>query len=79
MGQRTFFNLVGDQLWKVHPVVHVDLAGKTVVVVGANVGLGFEAANHFASMNPKRLVLASAKCVKNFGAFHIGNWSYTLR
>ena len=22
---------------------------------------------------------ASAKCVKNFGAFHIGNWLYTLR
>jgi len=41
----------------VDPVEYVDLTGKTVVIVGANVGLGFEAAKHFASMNPKRLVL----------------------
>ena len=32
-------------------------AEKTVIVVGANVGLGFEAAKHFASMNPNRLFL----------------------
>ena len=58
MGQFTFLKFVSHQLWKVDPVVHVDLTGKTVVVVGANVGLGFETAKHFAKMNPKRLVLA---------------------
>jgi retinol dehydrogenase 12 len=52
-----FLKIIQDQWWKVAPVEHVDLTGKTVVVVGANVGLGFEAAKHSASMNPKSLVL----------------------
>ncbi|KAJ3502682.1 hypothetical protein NLJ89_g8775 [Agrocybe chaxingu] len=43
---------------RVPPVVHEDLSGKHVVVVGANAGIGFEAAKHFASMNPAKLVLA---------------------
>ncbi|KAI0267300.1 hypothetical protein BC834DRAFT_968824 [Gloeopeniophorella convolvens] len=43
--------------WKPKPVERADLTGKTVVVVGANVGLGFEATKHLASMNPKRLVI----------------------
>jgi retinol dehydrogenase 12 len=58
MGQLTFLDFIRDQFWRVDPVLHADLTGKTVVIVGANAGLGFEAANHFASMNPKRLVLA---------------------
>jgi FlaA1/EpsC-like NDP-sugar epimerase len=57
MGRLTFFGFLRDQRWKPDPVEHVDLTGKTVVVIGANVGLGFETAKHFASMNPKRLVL----------------------
>jgi len=35
-----------------------DLTGKTVVVTGSNIGLGFEAAKHLASMNPEKLILA---------------------
>ena len=57
MGRLTLLGFIQDQWWNVAPVEHVDLSGKTVVVIGANVGLGFEATKHFASMNPKRLVL----------------------
>ncbi|TCD63921.1 hypothetical protein EIP91_004768 [Steccherinum ochraceum] len=38
------------------PVLDVDLAGRTVLVVGCNTGLGLETMKHFARMRPKRLV-----------------------
>lgn len=40
------------------PVVKRDLSSKTVIITGANGGLGLEAAKHFASMNAARLILA---------------------
>jgi retinol dehydrogenase-12 len=49
---------IKSQLTKPKPLVTSDLKGKTVVVVGANAGLGFEASKHFATMNPGRLILA---------------------
>ncbi|KAF5325783.1 hypothetical protein D9611_000443 [Ephemerocybe angulata] len=49
---------IKDQYVKNGPVATADLSGKTVVVVGANTGLGFEATKHFASMNPGKLILA---------------------
>ncbi|KAK7031654.1 hypothetical protein R3P38DRAFT_3393524 [Favolaschia claudopus] len=54
----SFFTFLRGQFSPQPPVVKADLAGKTVVVLGANTGLGFEASKHFASMNPGRLILA---------------------
>ena len=49
-------SFVRDQA-KPGPVLNADLTGKTVIVIGANTGLGFETAKHLATMNPARLVL----------------------
>jgi len=47
-----------EQRRPVAPVQYGDLTGKTVLVVGANGGIGFEASKHFAKMKPGRLILA---------------------
>ena len=55
--QFSVFQSLREQLASVPPVENEDLSGKTVVVIGANVGLGFEAAKHFSRMNPDRIIL----------------------
>ncbi|KDQ09164.1 hypothetical protein BOTBODRAFT_37246 [Botryobasidium botryosum FD-172 SS1] len=50
------------------PVVKADLSGKTVLVVGANTGLGREAARHLASMNAARVILGCRSLEKGDAA-----------
>ncbi|KAL0948982.1 hypothetical protein HGRIS_009082 [Hohenbuehelia grisea] len=58
MVNETGFQRWSGQLAKPNPVVRADLSGRTVLVVGASTGIGLEAARHFASMSPARLILA---------------------
>ncbi|KAK0223066.1 hypothetical protein IW262DRAFT_1458078 [Armillaria fumosa] len=46
-----------NEMVKAFPVIQGNLTGKTVVVVGTNGGIGYEAARHFALMNPDRFVV----------------------
>ncbi|KAJ7249517.1 short-chain dehydrogenase [Mycena haematopus] len=54
----SFRSFVAEQWSKQPPVLKADLTGRTVIVLGANTGIGFEATKHFATMNPGRLILA---------------------
>ncbi|KAG2147391.1 uncharacterized protein EDB93DRAFT_1226546 [Suillus bovinus] len=56
--KKSILAAVIDQWSVVPPVETADLSGKTVLVVGANVGIGFEASKHFARMQPARLIIA---------------------
>ena len=58
MARWTFTRFAASQWTSAAPPTKADLAGKVVVIVGASSGIGFEAAKHFAGMNPKKLVLA---------------------
>ena len=47
-----------DKWFRTLPHTVHDLTGRTVIVTGSNVGLGFESAKAFYQMNPARLILA---------------------
>ena len=46
-----------EQKSKLPPALRADLNSRTVVVLGANTGIGFETTQHFAKMSPARLII----------------------
>ena len=64
MAKHSFLRFLREQLARPVPLVTEDLTGKVVLVTGGNIGLGFEAAKHFASMNPEMLIIACRSEVK---------------
>lgn len=64
MGKLTVFGFLREQ-WTELPISTADVSDQSLVVVGANVGLGNEAAVHLAQLKPKNLLITSrdeAKC-----------------
>ncbi len=52
------FSILYSQLFVTPPVPQADFKGQTIIVTGANVGLGLEAAKHFARLNASTVILA---------------------
>lgn len=80
----SWFRLFLKQQFKTLPSIdsfRVDLSGKTVVVVGSNVGLGLEAARHFAAMMGReedggKLILACRNVRKGQAALECAYYSH---
>lgn len=58
MGRLTISSFLWQQLSPLDAPLYANLEGKNVIVTGANTGIGFEVAKHFARMKPARLIVA---------------------
>jgi retinol dehydrogenase-12 len=72
MGKLSFFKFLREQ-WTELPISTADVSNQTLIVVGANVGLGNEAAVHLAQLKPKSLLITSrdeTKCELSKAGMH---------
>lgn len=53
----SFLQFVHSQLFVTPPYPSQLFTGQTIIVTGANVGLGFEAARHFTRLNASKVIL----------------------
>jgi NAD(P)-dependent dehydrogenase (short-subunit alcohol dehydrogenase family) len=53
-----FLNFLHSQLFVSLPYPTYDFSNQTIIVTGANTGLGFEAAKHFVRLNASKVILA---------------------
>jgi len=58
MAPFSLYKFISEQLTSLPDVDSIDLSGRNVIVTGSNIGLGLEAARHFANMKPQLLILA---------------------
>jgi hypothetical protein len=58
MAPYSVLSFISNQFRTLPDVEPQDLSGRVVLVSGSNIGLGLEAARHFASMKPAKLILA---------------------
>ena len=58
MGKLTTSAFLLEQWASLPPPLQADLTHKTVMVTGANTGVGLETAKIFAKQRPQRLILA---------------------
>ncbi|OBZ73345.1 WW domain-containing oxidoreductase [Grifola frondosa] len=68
MGKFTLARFFQEQWGTRIPKPKTSAEGKTIIVTGGNIGLGFEAAKHIARLSPERLLITSRDAGRGEGA-----------